>query len=58
MANALRSDIVLGIVRFLGPLLKLRYFCGHDICEHVMVGMKVLMEGMQALPKECSPDRK
>ena len=27
-------------------------FCGHDICEHVMVGIKVMMEGMQALPKE------
>ena len=27
-------------------------FCGHDICEHVIVGIKVLMEGMQALPKE------
>ena len=27
-------------------------FCGHDICEHVMVGIKVLMEGIQALPKE------
>ena len=27
-------------------------FCGHDICEHGMVGMKVVIEGMQALPKE------
>ena len=27
-------------------------FCGHDICEHVMVGIRVLMEGMQALPRD------
>ena len=27
-------------------------FCGHDICEHVMVAIKVILEGMQALPRD------
>lgn len=27
-------------------------FCGHDICEHVLVAIKVLVEGMQALPRD------
>ena len=27
-------------------------FCGHDISEHILLGIRVLMEGIQALPKD------